>query len=634
MRFPTNDRAGPGGRLGVRACVLLLCVLSAARAAWPYRDHLFAPGTTWALDHAFSADVIEVGRRIHATTGRVWGYEPHFMAGYPFAFLEHNLVSHQYAALAIPGVTSGQWVRFGVVLGCAAIPWLLYASFRGFGIERRASLAITLIGVVLLDGSELEMFRATGPVVGGFVSVLVLPVLASAHAFLTRDRVGWGLAFVALTALDLLVHKGAVLLLPVPVLAIAAARANGRVPRTLGILGAALVATLAVNGAWLAPMLRYVHWRSAVPWPLWTQHDPLRIVTEVVTPAAGFDGFVARDWLGTPLWGSWLARLSVEVLGLCGLLRLADRPLRRALVAALVWLAMLAFYGSWIDAIAAFEPFRYVIAYRVLWLLPAGFAVERWLARPVTPALGSLRLDAVALAGWVVAVSALPTFTEFVRRQTMSAAPPAGFTILDQWVRERAPREGRLMVEDAWVDRDDPGPYQGSYVLGMLALDTARELIGGRAPYIRVAQRFASFTGGEAFGARLDDLAPARLARYLDLYDVTGIAAWHPASRAALDALAPLVTVADDQGPFRFYRVNRTPSAFERGSGRVSATWGEIDVSEVQPAEGEVVLRYHWAEGLTATPSARVEPVVLEDDPAPFVRVIAPPSSFRLRLGG
>src|SRR5262249_13956160 len=156
------------------------------------------------------------------------------------------------------------------------------------------------------------------------------------------------------------------LLLPLPVLAIVLLRGGERRGQALALLGVAGLATALANGAWVVPMLRYLHWRSPVPLPLWTQHDPLRIVRGLVTAAAGFDGFDAREWLGTPLAGSWLARDLVTALGIAGIWLCRERRLAAAIGIAIAWLALLAFYGSWIGAVAAFEPFRYVIAYRAM----------------------------------------------------------------------------------------------------------------------------------------------------------------------------------------------------------------------------------------------------------------------------
>ncbi len=94
----------------------------------------------------------------------------------------------------------------------------------------------------------------------------------------------------------------------------------------------------------------------------------------------------------------------------------------------------------------------------------------------------------------------------------------------------------------------------------------------------------------------------------------------------------PYVTPVGERGRFRLYEVAREASSFEEGRGRVNARWGALELADVEPADGQIVLRYHWADGMVAVPSGTVEPVWIGDDPVPFVRVVAPPRALELRL--
>ena len=44
-------------------------------------------------------------------------------------------------------------------------------------------------------------------------------------------------------------------------------------------------------------------------------------------------------------------------------------------------------------------------------------------------------------------------------------------------------------------------------------------------------------------------------------------------------------------------------------------------------------LKYHWVEGLVSEPPVALEPVMLIDDPIPFIQVTRPPTRFTLRIG-
>jgi hypothetical protein len=67
------------------------------------------------------------------------------------------------------------------------------------------------------------------------------------------------------------------------------------------------------------------------------------------------------------------------------------------------------------------------------------------------------------------------------------------------------------------------------------------------------------------------------------------------------------------------------------GEGKMTAEFNRLELSELKG--NEVVLKYHWVEGLTASPPAKIEPVKMLDDPIPFIKLVAPPSSVSLRIG-
>jgi hypothetical protein len=55
-----------------------------------------------------------------------------------------------------------------------------------------------------------------------------------------------------------------------------------------------------------------------------------------------------------------------------------------------------------------------------------------------------------------------------------------------------------------------------------------------------------------------------------------------------------------------------------------------LELSNLQG--GELILKYHWVEGLVAQPATRIEPIKIADDPIPFIKLINPPSALVLRI--
>jgi hypothetical protein len=79
-------------------------------------------------------------------------------------------------------------------------------------------------------------------------------------------------------------------------------------------------------------------------------------------------------------------------------------------------------------------------------------------------------------------------------------------------------------------------------------------------------------------------------------------------------------------------KVNQPLSWFLQGEGKVEAALGRLNVSDVNSRE--IILKYHWVEGLTGTPPLKIVPVKMLDDPIPFIKIIDPPVTFTLQIGG
>jgi hypothetical protein len=71
-------------------------------------------------------------------------------------------------------------------------------------------------------------------------------------------------------------------------------------------------------------------------------------------------------------------------------------------------------------------------------------------------------------------------------------------------------------------------------------------------------------------------------------------------------------------------------SWFLQGEGKVKASLNRLDLSELKGKE--IVLKYHWTKGLSASPPARIVPIKIYDDPIPFIKIIEPPAALTLRI--
>ena len=47
---------------------------------------------------------------------------------------------------------------------------------------------------------------------------------------------------------------------------------------------------------------------------------------------------------------------------------------------------------------------------------------------------------------------------------------------------------------------------------------------------------------------------------------------------------------------------------------------------------GEIILKFHWVDGLTTHPLTKLERVNLADDPIPFIKLVNPPAALTLSV--
>jgi hypothetical protein len=74
--------------------------------------------------------------------------------------------------------------------------------------------------------------------------------------------------------------------------------------------------------------------------------------------------------------------------------------------------------------------------------------------------------------------------------------------------------------------------------------------------------------------------------------------------------------------------VNRAPSFFLKGKGEKKAELNKIELKNVRPEDGEIILSYHWMKYLKTDPPRKLERTFFLDDPVGFIKIINPPSSL------
>lgn len=556
--------------------------------------------------------------------GHVTGYDPFFNAGY------------------VSGVTPGLSTKVQALTACAfgrteAVAPLYKVYSFAFGVLGPAMLVLAAV-LLRFEAAAVAIvallsFLAwwTGPVrwfhtagMGSYVAaaLLAVPFGAIAMRACATSAWQWIAAAAACAAFGSLLHPlfpVAAALIAAPLIAVELHDVRAWT-RALFVVALIVAATLALNYFWLVPWLTerqadvaYSSYQRLV--------DPFLLLREPLGIAKTTSG-------GSRLY---LALLCAAVPALVTS-RNADSARLRALVLAAMMLLLFASAGGLSETIAALQPNRFSVAAWLTLILPAAAGVMLLRDRARRSPVAGQWIAVVVLAA-IVAVTAyfardalLEIFGDRTARYAVTRPEVKGDGAVSielvKVLKEHTDESARVFFETSLARVLDHAHVAGGY-----ALTSNREFIGGPYPY----NGFASAWDNFAFGRRLSDFPSEELQRYLDLYNVRWMVCHTSACRKAMVAL-PGVRAIADVGPATLYERSMIPTFFVVGAGSIEGRClNRIEVST--PGSQELVLKYHWVDGLVATPPARIEPRFIAGVPRPFIAITGAPAKFTISLG-
>lgn len=578
----------------------------------------------------------ETARRFFAKDRALWGYDPYFMAGYPLDFVWNSNVALQtLSLLPLSGSGGSGPVLKVLVLVCfLSVPSLFYATCRNFSLSPRAALFGAILGVTFFRAGLPVMFLAVGMVTACMVTLLSPYLLSLFYRALTRgDRRAWLLLFFWAPAV-FLVHKTAHLTVAVPVGLYAALSARSMTPRKSTLLLVLAAAVCMANSFWLVPFLRLLHYKTFLEGALfWQNHDPLRPLWDLVSVHQQIGQSVSRYKIGLMLAHDVI--LAAGVIGLFGWRRQKEWGLLGFFVPLVAYFFLLGYYGSFIDPLRPLDPARYIPLFYLCLVPPAAAA----LASIWEKATKRRPPETVAAAVWWAAaafllLNLLPNLSWSVlgkgRVRTSFTRVEKG---LLAWIEGATDTQGRILVEDSgYFDRQSRGlVYFSSYFPSLIPIFTGRALVGGPYPYAFIRHHHASFQDAVFLERPIESYRLEDLQSAFDLYNIRWVICWSEAAKSAFDKYPDFLAPKAQIGRFKTYEARRSPTYFLSGSGRLSFDYNRISLEDVRARGDSVVISFHWMETLAAEPAARIEPVLLGDDPVPFIKILDPPNHLTIR---
>jgi hypothetical protein len=456
----------------------------------------------------------------------------------------------------------------------------------------------------------------------GFLS---LPVAAAGSRYLREGGIGAALALTAAACLLIVSHPTGPLLVAAPVVVLTAQSYRRlSLARALGLVGVVLVVA-AAGWPWIAGQLVLGH------------HADLR---DFYSPGgerhfAPIGGWLAplRVTVPAPAWLA-LAPAALAPIGLWRWWREGERWRCLLFASQIALLFGLAFYGARLG-LSALAPGRFTLPLSLWLLFPAAhgllFAVAAG-RRHLSARFGSraaAAAGALLAAGLLLALLAQGAPRVLWRPYTLpqlerSAGTDTQAPALLDWLREQTDASGRLLHEE--TDRLSH-QYYGSHLPALMPLRTGRLLAGGPAPHAHVVENSLRFIAGTLRGRPVSSWSDESLHELLARYNVRWVLCWSEAARQRMARL-PRATSVGVYDKFQLFRLETPPSWFFEGRGRLEVHGRRIALSELEPEQGSVAIKFHWLETLRTDPPRPLEPYPVEGEPAPFLRVRDVPASL------
>lgn len=563
----------------------------------------------------------------------VWGYNPFFMAGYPSNTIQDlSIKFFEFVALGMSAVALSpvQWFKILAFVTMASVPWIMYLAARNFFISddsrySAAALAALFGTIYWWNSLPREMFFY-GMI--GFPAASYLSVLGASFFYrlaTQASKFGWvHLGWLIFAAAILPLHVQSIVTFLPPLIALLLFQPRLLSGRLIAWIAAAALLSLLVNMIWLVPALNHraddVSAAIVDQLPLFASTNPFTFFLDYLGPK----GF----WTFRASFMEKGFRLTLLIFGAAGTWQLIRGEKRRVgimLASALAVLFTVTYFGALSSLMKAWQPLRFKVPFDLFLVMGASSFVSRWL--PTRSESSSPFIGSVLAFGLVTFLLNLAQTESTGRLQLRSQLIPK-LSALVEWIGRETPTNARLLFEESG---DESGfVYDRIYLSSLLPSLTGRQLIGGPINLYNDRHHFAEFHSGKMFKKDARSISDEELRNYLRLYNIGAVVAFDPASIQRLQSIPGLVTIEQRVGPIYLMKVNQPLTWFLAGEGKVKADFNRLELSDLKG--NDVILKFHWVEGLTAAPPTKIEPVTMADDPIPFIKLVNPPSDVTLRV--
>lgn len=566
---------------------------------------LFRPEPIINIDWCSQYYWSHAARRFFTGAGRLWGFDPYYMAGYPLDFIFNSSLPVQVTNIIFRGLPLGLVIKWFFLLSFLAAPFNFYFASRNFGLARSASLAGAALGVSYFWLGEDALFGNWGMLSGSFLLNFFLLAASAFYRYLKLgDRKSF-LLFTLTLALSVLIHKTFLVLIGLPFLVLVLVFLGRTSAKSWMAIISAGVFSCLVNSFYLMPLIRFLPYKIEDPDTTFFQNtQPLQFLADLV-----------------PVFfppGAALGRVLIFIPALYGIYRLRESKQGRDLFwfSAIGWAVFFVFvyFGSFIDILRNLQPYRYLTALFFLLTPAAGFGLSR-LRERVAPR--SKALPAI-FALLLLALQFTPSFRMFYVVSPLTSAWPGKVLGLRSWLSENTDQSGRIMMEDINKWEGKLAPYGSSRFVGLLPALMPRHLVGGPLPNAFIRHHYVSFHDGLFLNKPISGYSDREFLEKTQLYNIRWAVAWSEVSKKRLQKL-PFARPAARFEDLEVFEISPGSGWFLSGTGALKADYDRIELSGLKPENNIIVLKMHWLDGFKASPGCEIFRADAGGDPIGFL---------------
>ncbi len=566
-----------------------------------------------SLDHALHYQQVVRAKEVFRESYRLHTYDPYFMAGYPGGTVFDIDSKGVELWCSLPGLLdTAMSYKFFILTGYLLLVFTIYAGSRRLGFDFEESVLSTLVLLAFWHWGRpyVGEFRFAGMFSFLTVSHLSVYIAGLFRSFLREERIR---KFWIIGPLAFLIHPTAVILLPVPFLALffmerrvvpAGEKHRKWALRLLARLVAWCLLVIAVNAVWLVPFFRYLDIK--IPSETFFQIDAVKGLLEIFVKPGNLPA---------------LLLVALSITGLVHLIRSGRSKEMAAPAAGSLFMLIIAAFGIYIPIFDQMEPGRFLVP-ALIFMAPLSGAGLALLFRGAKDVITSRSIyRAVRTAVLIVLLVSSPVFAllasrAYYRHTLSTTFTPEVEKLIGALVEHTGP-SGRLMMEDgpAWNFGD-------SFLSAMIPQFTGVEQIGGPYPWAFIRHNFTNFHMCRAMGKSLPDMGPDMFWRYIHLYNIRWILTSTPDCREYIDGILDRDPVWRSRH-FSLWEVEQAGRSLEERGISIRSSYGRIEVTLSRDEGGNlprrVLLPYHWDGGLHVESPAVLSREQHMDDPVPFI---------------